>query len=356
MTPPARILTIPVMHHRSLRILGLFVPAFLVLLCAHTPAAPQAPANESPTTTGSDGVGQSGVDPLPETIVDKLLRALQMTRDEEKVLADVADDSATPEESAFYLLMAKIADLPDVPDDQWYMLSQPEPKTLVDLPERYRYQPLQMDVRVFGLAKLTTDAGEITGGVYWPKDQPLWELHATAGLEPDPNAQPLILYTPFPPPGLPEAEEVDTPSPADGQLDRTFPAGVPYRAAAVFYKLLRRPSRGNASQPSRPQTYPALLVWYLQPNPGKADRETLSQSETFFPTGTILFALFVVLVLFVLVKQRVRSYKRGEASAHREGRAWDEEHAPDGPVDPDLAAAAEAYRREHGVDNDSDRQ
>ena len=165
--------------------------------------------------------------------------AIKLTEKEKQVLASVRDGSKSVEENGFYMMMAKISAFPALGAEALEELDAPAIKNLTRDPDRYRYQPMRLNIRVFYVMKLSVEGKTISSNPYWPSEKPMWEIHATSADGPEPTAAPLIVYCAVPPPDLPQANEKRM----DGRL--AYKKSPRYVVAGIFYKYVERLDTGD---------------------------------------------------------------------------------------------------------------
>lgn len=283
------------------------------------PQTAPAPADPSPAPAGKGPLGE-------------VLRALTLTEHQQQILTGVRDGLSSPESTGWYFMLAKLADLPEVPHDQWQRFDAPAPENLRQNPGRYRYQPLRMTVLVYGVQPLTVHNGQLTTSPYWPADKPIYAIFCTAD---DDARTPLMLYAPQPPQGLPEPSEVT----ADGQ--QLFPRGPRFRTLAVFYNVIRRQSRGSEDAPAQQTDYPVLLAWQFR-------RASMTEGYSwrhFSFAGLLGVGIALFVAGFIYLKRQLRKDKGHEGGLFRNYkplRNAEDDEPVEGPVDPDLV---EAVRR-----------
>jgi hypothetical protein len=263
-------------------------------------------------------------------------------------LESVRDGTPTVNENAFYLMMARTADLPELVEEQFSRLDAVAYTNLLRNPDRYRYQPLRMTVRVYEVRRLTVADRQIAPNPYWSIDREMWLINAVAqadspGREAD---QPIRIFAARPPRNLPD------PSSTAGEV-RKFAGGPAYTVAAVFFKFIRTPDRGAEQRDPRERNYPVLLAWQFE-------KPTVQPPDKPWEIPALLTVLGLAAIFgFIVLKKHIRRQKSQNVGwAHRynplkEPREDEDEfEMEDGPVDEELKSAAEAYRREHGLDEE----
>jgi hypothetical protein len=258
--------------------------------------------------------------------LEKVHAALELSPKEQMVLSTLRDGTETTEHNAFYLMMAKVADLPSLTSAEIRGLDAPAVANLLRRPGHYRCQPRR----------------GLTASPYWPQDRPIYRVYGTfVGGE-----EPVIVYCPAVPPDLPKPSAVDR----DGEMQ--FKNGPQYDVTGVFFQTIRCFDRPRDDQ-TTPQMrdYPVILAWRVSPARGAMDVASGRQAAIYLG-GVILLAILCGGALFVFLQKRIaRGRTKGQPTfgGYRPLRDVLEEQTerPAGPepVDPDLAAAAEEHRK-----------
>ena len=291
----------------------------------------------------------------PPTGIREINAALKLTEREKQILATVRDGSKSVEENGFYMMMAKISAFPALGPEALRELDAPAIKNLTRDPDRYRYRPMRLNIRVFYVMKLSVKGKTISSNPYWPSEKPMWEIHGTGAEGPPSAAGPLIVYSAIPPPNLPEA---DTKRP-DGRL--AYQKGPRYVLAGIFYKYIEGLDTGDEATKQQ-RKYPVVLAWEMR----KLSQGPIKGPVNWILPGAIFLGLVLGVVVFVFLKRYIRRDKRRrdglmfshyrplrEAPARRERKKparRERKSAPqdtgetDTQVDPDLIAAAAEYR------------
>ena len=281
----------------------------------------------------------------PAAAIREIRAALRFSEREKQILATVRDGGKTVEGNGFYMMMAKIAAFGTLNPAALSELDAPAAKNLTRDPDRYRYQPMRLNIRVFYVIKLSVEGKTISSNPYWPSEKPMWEIHATSADTPEPTAAPLIVYCAVPPPDLPQADEKRM----DGRF--AYKKSPRYMVAGIFYKYVERLDTGDDMTKQRRRRYPVILAWQMRkalPRPTKGPVNKVL-------AGVILLGLVLGIVIFIFLKKHIRRDKKqhdnqmfGNYRPLREtGTIPNDARDPDAQVDPDLVAAAEEYRKKH---------
>jgi hypothetical protein len=278
---------------------------------------------------------------------------LELSEQDRQILTNVRDDTQGVEEAGFYMMLSKVAALPPLDAAAQRRLDSPAPANLLARPDAYRYQPLRLLVRVHTVTRLTTDRRHsdrlISPSPHWPSDQPIYQIHAVAV---DPHSRealpeaPLKIYSPHLPPNLPDAGPGE-----DGFVEYGENVAAIYEIHAVFYKTIETLSRGSDDEPPQLRRYPVVLAWQWQRLSG---HETLGALGNYIITGVIALGLILAAAVFFFLRKRTKQ-TRAENSLWQRYKplrdeqppaATQEQPEPDETIDPDLAAAANDYRRQ----------
>ena len=276
---------------------------------------------------------------------------LTISERDKQVLLKSKDGTRTVEEPGFYLLMSRVAGLPQLSEAEWSRLDSPAVANLTKFPNRYRYAPVRLTMRVYRIVKLTVEKGTITGGPYWPVDKPIYAIHgvnAEADAEHQYN-EPLVVYSPVLPPELPEKRVVD-----GDQTD--FASGPTYRLAGVFYKVIETMDEGSPDGKRYWREYPVVLGWQWHREKARLGETGANQVLS----GIIVLGCVLAVALFVMFKRRAKAAKGpkgqgvsfGDYTPLRDLEAERDGVEVEEPVDDALVDAAKTYRDEHGLDGE----
>jgi hypothetical protein len=322
------------------------------------PALAGGEANRPPTTASvpiSLPVREPGA-------VKTIAQQITLTEQEATVLEDVQDRTGKFDETALYVMFAVAARAPQLDPIEWHELDSPSYANLLAQPDRYRATPLQTKVKVYVVTKRQAGAGLGFRPKLWPKDKPVWEMDCVQTGVPHEEDKPLKVFS------------IVNPKEFIGEADRTdryrrgiYKGGRRIRIAALFYKVYRAREEGSGEM----RDYPELVAWQLSRTalPLRGAGGGLGSLANFLPLLLLIIALAVG---FYFTRRRLAKLKADHAPGARyrplgyrsdtqapgppepEG-ARDAKEQADGPVDPDLAAAAEEYLREHEEEQDDGR-
>ena len=288
---------------------------------------------------------------------------LALTDREKALCTAVRDGVKNCDENAFYALMSKVATIPAMPADEFAKIDQPSYDNLLRKPDRYRYQPVRIKVRIGAYETWSEDNGSFYHpAAYWPKDKPMIRLSVNLpGDEPD--TPPLILYCEHLPADMPRGKRVA------GDDRRVFfghKVAPVYTVAAMFYKITAEETLAKGTMMT-----PNLLVWQMVPEKPatpaatpEINKEAKAKADGYaslqMALGVLIAAVVVVLGYLWFLKKKVLpkyqrevgtfqgySPKRDPVEERRDRQAQRE--ADDLAVDPDLVAAAQSWRTDHGL-------
>lgn len=261
---------------------------------------------------------------------------LTLSPDEKQVLVTVHDETDWVAENAFFLLMSKVAALEQ---ENWPSnLDSPAPANLIDRPDRYRYEPIAITVRIWRIMELSTANRRLRSNYYWPRDKTLYEIQATSALPPGPDGtpvgEPIILFADHKPLRLPKPTAAE-----NGRYQ--YASGPEYRIEGLFYKTIRRPGEKDNLM----HTMPVILTVRAEPTYRTFVHE---KSGSLKAVMTVLLGCGLVAGYFFVKRHLLGKRKATDRPRFSEYTPLRDSDDSEEPVDPALAAAAEQYRREHG--------
>lgn len=277
--------------------------------------------------------------------VDTIRSSLAFTDRERKVLAETIDGTQSVEEVGFYMLMGKIAKFPQLSAVQSKQLDAPAYGNLLALPNRYRFHPIRLSAWIYQVEKMTVDDQKISSSPYWPSEKPIWAIYGLAG-DSENYDQPLIIYSTVQPPNLPKPSKILR----DGRFEYKNP--LRYFVEGVYFKFLEKIDTDKKQQ----RKYPVVLTWQLRAKPSPK----ASPMKKPLLGGIVLLGIALGLAIFIFLKKKLKTtkpirhgisgfphhYQQRDAEPDRDDDETEESHE----VDPDLAAAAKQYRKEHRMD------
>jgi len=180
---------------------------------------------------------------------DSFQQALRLTDRQDRLLMDIGDRVEQLDEAAFYAMLAKAAEIGQIPDQPLEVLDRPSLGSLLAEPRRYRGRPVRLSVRVARIERLTAADG-LTANPYWPADRPVWKLGclgASGGIYSDTA---LLVFAAAEPASLGEPDEF-TP-----RQERIYHPSRDVEVAGFFYKV-----RTCTSEDGKVRDFPVILAW-----------------------------------------------------------------------------------------------
>ncbi len=293
---------------------------------------------------------------IQKQIIDPMSQDAFTERDRQ-VLMNVREGVEPVQENGFYLMMGKIAHLPRINEAALTEFTRPSYHSLINNPDALKYhEVLGMRVRVFEVLKRSIANGLLTPHKkYWPVNSPVFEIWGTNADSTRHKEEPLCIYCPHLPLGLPEPS-------GKTEYKRTYRDGPVCTFAGVFYKVFADMQRGDIDdkRPAKMRTYPVILSWWAAAEEQEEAPPTPGEGMTGLQYGVvaIIFGVFIFggLVLFFFLKKKVSTGRAGDrylSSKYTPLRdtSHDDDMYGNGEVDADLAAAARAYRQEKHLDD-----
>ena len=258
--------------------------------------------------------------------------------------------------------MNKVAEFPLLSGEERKKIDPPRAESLVRKPDRYRYELVRFKVHLFEymLWSENNDVNFNPAG-YWPEDKLMYRLHVKP-VDGDDDST-LVLYCSGErfPKELPRPSKVK--DGVEGKVYYSDTRAPVFTVVGMFYKLT-----SEGTKVGETALMPNLMVWQFVPETPAVepvDAETKRDGYRTIQTALGVFICAVALVLGYLwfLKKKVLPKVRRENSfqgytpmrdvedERRERRERDEREA-DGPVDPDLVAAARGWRTDHGLSTD----
>ncbi len=346
------------MFHRRAALAAWLVVAMLTTSLlgqdAHALPAPgrsESAATDASTTRPSDGndvVVLTSVDPTIDANANISAEAIDLTDIQRTVLAAARDGDSYLFHNAVYVLLSKARALSPLSADELAALESPSYAKMRRHPNQYRGQPIRLDVYVMTRYKLVAgDDLPIKPGM--TKGDTVWQLGCfivgkDMGVS---RAMPLTIFSVVDP-----NEFLGTPIESDtGQTQGHYRKA---RIAGLFYKVYKGTDRDG-----EPRLYPAVVAWQF------VDRGTVEPGWSPYQVFAVAVAALIGLVLLFRMVKRYRNYARPSGRDRAkyvplreelDQDGDDEEHQEpvDGPVDPDLASAAEEHIRKVRTEDTDD--
>ena len=290
-------------------------------------------------------IGEKGSATRPAS----LQQGLKLTEKEVTALGAVEDRISQWQETAFYMLLKRVAGLAELTEQDLRTLDRPAYQNLLGKPDRYRLHPMRLNVRVFRVLKMTPETG-LGFSRYWPKGREVWRMYCTSAGIANYADEPLTVYCTVEPSGLGQPARTTT----EGEMQ--FPRGPEVEIAAVLYKIYKATESGGEQW----REYPLLLAWQIR------DGSDGERTPGFtIPSGPLAaFLCIAALALaYYFVRRTVRQMRKAAPAAqYRPIRDEKGESLPpaeddqEDRVDPLLQQAAEQYEKERRQADGTDRQ
>jgi len=287
------------------------------------------------------GAGEKDV-PDSATAED-VARALAFDEDSDiaRAMSDVTDSVSQWRETAFYLLLKRLAGLRPLAEGELARLGRPTYHSLLAVPQWFRCRPLRITVRVHTVKRMT---GRNMGAdsLVWGADKPMWRLYCSDASV-SAEAGPIVICSTAEPRGLGEPSKKTQDDKAKYPDDVLLYKQAPQvELACVFYKVYK----GKRQDTNEARDYPVAMAWHVSAE-GKAPG--FNAGDPRFVAGAVAI-IGICFAYYFIRKYTRRLGKPGPKFEYKPKRDEPEDEEPDEaddqPVDPLLAAAAEEYERE----------
>ena len=281
------------------------------------------------------------------------------------------------QDNALGMWLDRVRRMPALTYWELMQLDQPGWLSLADPNEHRRFTGRAVRMEIFPVRIIRLEPGKDFRATRWwtVHDGPIWRVDALNALTPQPQAEPVYLLLPFDP-----TDAFGRPSTIEGEAAIYAPEDRRrFEVAGVYYKIYRSPTTDSALL----FNYPVLIGSQVVPAAPRGGTGGGIAPESLGLVGVVMVLLFG----FLILKRRLSrgGVKRPAAGAkasseqlagelvqrRRQQRAADEKlmaerrqrraarqqdleptSDPDTPVDPDLARAAEEYRKQKGLDDE----
>jgi hypothetical protein len=354
---------------------------------AQTSASTTAPASEPATSQ------EASSQPAGQGTLAKIEQQLRLNDHDRQLVTGIRDGKDWKSEAAFYMLIGRLAKLQaklaqekiTLTLDQLHRLDKPSFSSLLRDPDFYHGRPnsadpgpmlpVQLKVRVFQVVKCSAENGRLDiNKSYWDDKRPVWMISGLKADGENPTAEPVVVYSIVEPPNLGVRDE-KLPQGEKADPDNTFYSNGPViEVAGILYKKMQaldRGAKGLHGAPDRDpemRTYPILLAWQIF---GGVEKEATIDDQM-GQWQVIIVGLVVAGVFFFFLFMRnarrgrtrlatdstpfraVRAKMKEEREKARQKGIFTEDEG-DGPVDEELAKAAEEYKKRKENDANSQR-
>ena len=276
--------------------------------------------------------------------------------------------------TAFYMLLAKAAQLPSLAAEDFDSLPRPTYARLLDNPQKFAGQAIRLRVHVNVVQELVAgEPGQLGATPDWPQGSRVWRIDCFHDSGEYPGTQPMRVFSvvdPRPLLGRPR-EVIKGESIYDGPPPVVEMVGVFYKIWESEDRQTEQRTKGLAQEGAVPlqrnvRPYPLVVVWQIEPS----GRRVVSSGSTLSKAGIALIMVVLLAAVFYLARRyarhargfmakggAARSLPRGYAplrdadSNDESDDESDDDEDVDDAIDPALKAAAEAYRLEHEQEN-----
>lgn len=280
---------------------------------------------------------------------DNISEAAIKLTDRQKAALSAVRDGQDWRETAFFMMLARTAELvdPEAAAKEYSSLESPAVGYLTDYPKRYRAQKIRVTMRVFKSRELVSGSKHWDAYPDWPSGSKVWYLAGWHIPEDSKKAEDLVVYSVVDPTKL-----LGTPSGTTTSGEQFYSdQGRSLEIAGVYYKTFRQETIQSKPSDRQFRDYPLMLAYYLKP--AKTVESTTS------PIGGLSSIIFVVIIVMAvalyIVRKQARRAKSAPLGTARPGTVQytplrnteDDDLPPDqqetGPVDPDLVNAVKAF-------------
>jgi len=297
---------------------------------------------------------------MPADLLARVDAILTLNEIEKQAMLEARANPGVLAETAFGLMLVKVASLPELGDKEFNLLDRPAVANLLRTPERYSGAPMAMKIAIYEVRKCMPDDGDISLTAPWPRSKPLWWITGRTSWPASEDLEPLIVFSMVDPTPL-----LGEPDPTVGPNgSRKYPHWPIAELAGVFYKVRRTREKKSGAL----RDYPVVMAWQFRKD---SLRSIIGQSAV---DPRLLIPLLLVLALtfvFIFVRKRTRAARairgpRYQPRRHETEATSDADKGivpfvppPDedeGQVDPELIAAAEQYLKEHPPETEQEHE
>lgn len=254
-----------------------------------------------PTTQPATAPGDTATTQpyMPDNISEA---AIELTY-RQKVALSAVRDGPHWRETAFYLMLARTAELtdPKAAAKEYASLESPAVGYLVDHPNRYRAQKIRATMWVRRSREMVSGSKEWDASPDWPSGKKVWYMAGLHVSEDGSKADDLVVFSVVDP-----TEILGQPSGMTTDKEHFYSgSGRAVELAAVYYKTYRQEMLASSPTNRQFRDYPLVLAYYLKP----AGNTGSSTSSTGGIVGTLFVVLLVLAALLFMVRRQVRRAK-----------------------------------------------
>jgi len=296
---------------------------------------------------------------MPDNISEA---AIELTH-RQKVALSAVRDGQNWNETAFFIMLARTAELvdPEASAREYSSLESPAVGHLTDYPNRYRAQKIRVTMRVFKSRELVSGSKNWDARPDWPRGAKVWYMAGWYVSEDSTKAEDLVVYSLVDPTKLLGKPSGTTTAGEQfyGDLGRSL------ELAGVYYKTFRQETISSKRGNRQFRDYPLVLAYYLKPT-GTAGGPT---SPTGGISGTIIVVILALAAFLFMVRRQTRRVRSAPTGTGGAGTAKytplrnteDDDLPPDQqnaePVDQALVDAVKAFeskrKKADGTDDKS---
>ena len=328
---------------RFRRIATAVVP--VMVLCAIALRAGGVEPTTQPTSAAADTATTTTRPYMPDNISEA---AIELTY-RQKVALSAVRDGRDWRENAFFMMLARIAELidPEASAKEYSSLESPAVGHLTDYPNRYRAQKIRATMWVYKSRELVSGSKDWEARTDWPRGKKVWYMAGLHVSEDGAKAEDLVVYSVVDPTKL-----LGKPSGTNTAGEQFYSKrGRTLELAGVYYKTFRQETVGSSQDHRQYRDYPLVLAYYLK-SAGRAEGPTSPIGSL---GNTIIAAIILLVALLYIVRRQARRVRLAPTGAGGARTVKytplrdteDDDLPPDEqttePVDPDLVDAVKAF-------------
>ena len=330
-----------------------------VMLCSAAVAV--AEAEPAPATQPATEPATQPAAALPADLLARVDALLTLNEIEKQAMLEARANPGVLAETAFRLMLAKVAALPELGDKEFAILDRPAVANLLRTPERYSCAPLAMKIAVYEVRKCMPDDNDISLTAPWPRSRPVWWITGRTSQPASKDLEPLIVFSTVDP--TPLLGEPDATVGPNGS--RIYPHWPIVELAGVFYKVRRTREKQSGDL----RDYPVLMAWQVRKD---SLYSVIGQSAVDPRLLVPLLLVVALIVVFIVVRKRTRAAPVTRGPRYQSIRQdMDTQQAvgedvpfvprldedeDEGQVDPQLVEAAEQYLKEHPPETEQEHE
>jgi hypothetical protein len=285
----------------------------------------------------------------------------------QKVALSAVRDGAHWREKAFYVMLARTAELvdPEASSKEFPALESPAIGSLLDYPNRYRAQKIRVTMRVHMTEEYVSGSRNWAPDRDWPRGKKLWHMtgfrlsELGANSEKKTPAQEIVVFSLVDPAellGKPKAVS-DKGACTYGQYGKTI------ELAGIFYKTYKDEIVDSNSKRPAKRDFPVVIAYHL-----KASKVTSHETDgSTAMRNAVIVVVVAMMGLLYTVRKRAKQVKAAPIGSGAAGnvkytplRNVEEDNLPNEeretqPVDQDLVNAVQAFESKRNTDGTDDK-